>query len=191
MSEATSHEKAKDDLTETRLNYAWEWYKLHAQQRATFLRFFLISTGVLLSGYIAAFDNEIYYAAFLASLLGATQSVVFIVFDERNLHFVRRAIGVLEELENRLLFPDDFVSPDEAPVGLLRRGTGTRRKDRQQRFRGEGEVWKIKIWVRTLQLSIEMMFIILMILPLAQAAGSKVPSGIPVFLLRVIQLLIY
>ncbi len=170
MEDSSSSEEAGESLTETRLNYAWEWYKLHAQQRATFLRFFLISTGVLLSGYIAASNNEIYYAAFLAALLGAAQSIVFIVIDERNLHFLRRAISVLEELEENLLFPDDFVAPDEAPVGLVRRGTGDRREDRQRKFRGEGEAWKIKVWIRTLQILIGVVFLFLLVLPLAQTA---------------------
>lgn len=178
MVDPTSDEETRDSLTETRLNYAWEWYKLHARQRATFLRFFLISTGVLLSGYIAAFDNDIYHAASLAAFLGVVQSVVFVVFDERNLHFVRRAVGILEKLENKLLFPDDFVSPDEAPVGLLRRGTGARQKDRKRRLRGEGEIWKIKIWVRTLQLFIGVMFIILLILSMTHASWSKVPFAL-------------
>lgn len=152
-----------DGLTEARLTYAWEWYKLHANQRATFLRFFLISTGVLLSGYITAFDNNIYYASFIAASLGVIQSIVFVIFDERNLHFVRRAIGVLEKIEENLLFPNDYVGPNESVVGLLRRDTGTRRKDRARTFRGEGPAWKIKIWVRTLQCLIGFMFLVLMI----------------------------
>jgi len=163
MGRPTPKDEDDRDLTDTRLNYAWDWYKLHANQRATFFRFFLISTGVLLSGYIAAFDSEIYYASFIAASLGALQSLMFIVFDERNLHFIRRAIGVLEKIEKELLFPDDYIPFKESAVGLLRRETVTRKKDRAYTFRGEGPVWKIKIWVRALQCLIGVMFLVLMI----------------------------
>lgn len=145
-------------LQELRLNYAWDWYKLHANQRATFVRFFLVSTGILVSACITALVNELPLAAFVASALGVGTTIIFFAFDTRNLHLIRRSIGILEFLEDHTVYPDDMTGEDKPRLGLLRKNTQVRVQDRRQKFGGEGKLWKIKRWLRALYLFVGVIF---------------------------------
>ena len=103
--------------------------------------------------------NELPLTAFVASALGVLTTVIFFAFDTRNLHLIRRSIGTLEFLEVRTIYPDDMTGEDEPHLGLLRRNTQEREKDRRQTFGGEGEIWKIKYWLRTLYLFVGVGFV--------------------------------
>lgn len=178
----------ESQLLEIRLNYAWDWYKLHANQRATFVRFFLISTSVLVSACITALVKEIPLAAFVASALGAFLTIIFFAFDTRNLHLLRRSIGVLKFLEDRAIYPDDLTGKDGPRLGLLRKDTQERKEDKGQVLKGQGSPWKIKYWLRTLYGLVGAGFILFAIYSLAL---MRTPESLTLFASLLRSLLIF
>jgi hypothetical protein len=105
-----------------RLQYAWNWFDLHAKQRMSLFSFFLIITGIFINGYATALKDGWPLVAFGAAALGAVSAVAFIALDVRSRELTRLAEDVLEKLEWDFLFPETFTSAKVrrgAPLGLL------------------------------------------------------------------------
>jgi len=71
------------------INYAWEWFKFHADQRTKVFNFYLLVTGALLFGLIQIIGIKEEYinhkaAISLVSILGIISSIAFYFLEKRN-----------------------------------------------------------------------------------------------------------
>jgi hypothetical protein len=90
-------------------DYAWGYFKLHADQRLQSFNFFLIVAG-LLAGGITSLLKEGGSTWWVAALLGLTLAVLSLVFwrlEERTKHLVKNAEEALKYLDSQEGFPDE------------------------------------------------------------------------------------
>jgi hypothetical protein len=80
-------------------DYAWEWFKYHAEQRLTAFRFFTIFLGLLILALIECLKDG--YQSFLWSiaLMSAFISAVFFMIDLRNQQLVELGKTALLKFE--------------------------------------------------------------------------------------------
>jgi len=142
------------DLLRMRLDYAWNWFDLHAKQRMSLFRYFLIITGILVSGYVTAFVNDYSSLIVAIGVIGAFQSAAFIAFDFRSRELTRRAENVLEKIERDMLFPDSFSHHDirqGESLGLLKHEAAAKMREGYGWKRGWKNIKKIKWWIRAIE----------------------------------------
>lgn len=91
------------DTLNAKLNYAWNVWEFHGRQRMSMFNYFLVITGILVSGYVAARSKDGPHEIVPAiCLLGFVQCFVFIMIDWRNRTILYFADGLLREAEEQL-----------------------------------------------------------------------------------------
>jgi len=80
-------------------DYAWEWFKYHAEQRLTAFRFFTIFLGLLILALIECLKDGYYSFLWIIALISAFISVVFLMLDFRNQQLVELGKNALLKLE--------------------------------------------------------------------------------------------
>lgn len=101
---------------QARMNYAWDWFQYHADQRLKAFNFFLVIVGVLVVGYATAMKESLTavdaakaasasaYAHFALgiALCGVVISIAFLVIEVRNTELVACGRRWLDRLEGTL-----------------------------------------------------------------------------------------
>lgn len=97
-------EKEEPELLKIKMDYAWNWYSYHANQRMIAFRFFLIIIGILIIGLLQVINSnpqQINLCA-LISFSGVVISLSFWSLDIRNYELVLYASSDLKNLENKV-----------------------------------------------------------------------------------------
>jgi hypothetical protein len=95
------------------MNYAWNWFSLHAGQRLQMVSFWLVAISFLTTAYVEAVKSELGGLARAIALLGGIVSIVFALLDARTRSLVRVAEKALAAYETLLI-----TSGEPASVGL-------------------------------------------------------------------------
>lgn len=90
-------------LHQTRFEYAWRWFEIHARQRVTMFNFFLLSTGILANAYGILFREELYWQAAIVAVIGAFAGLVSYFLDVRNSQLVNMGEKGLKRVEKEHL----------------------------------------------------------------------------------------
>jgi len=93
-----------------RMNYAWEWFKYHADQRLKAFNFYLIIVGILAVAYSTALKEGLQTGqrswrdfATVIAICGCVISIAFLMIEIRNRELVDSAGRWLDELEEKEL----------------------------------------------------------------------------------------
>lgn len=81
------------------LNYAWNWFSYHANQRLTAFNYFLIIVGFLATGYITSLEKGLNIVQIAIGFFGILISIAFLVLDIRNEQLVNDGRDALRKLE--------------------------------------------------------------------------------------------
>lgn len=84
---------------ELKLNYAWDWFKHHADQRFAAFNFFLIVVGAVIVAYSTAAGNHQTTLGVAVAGVGAVVAAGFLALDFRNYELVKLAADELKKLE--------------------------------------------------------------------------------------------
>jgi len=151
----------EEKLNELRLNYAWSWFSLHAEQRGNLFNYFLIITGILINAYVISLKDSLFILSLGICLLGIIQGIGFLVFDLRNRQLIAYAEDVLEKLERDYFFTGDFVHWDDnnKQLGLLIRDSNNKMRENQGNVISFRKLKKMKWWIRIMHIIVITMFI--------------------------------
>jgi hypothetical protein len=98
-------DKARDEvlkLQQTALDHAWNWWKYHAEQRITLIRFFIITLGGVAAAVGWAYQRHEYLLCFFISAFGALLSFCFLRLDARTSDLVRIGETALRVEQERM-----------------------------------------------------------------------------------------
>jgi hypothetical protein len=88
-----------------KLNYAWNWFKYHAEQRLTAFRFCLVFLGILLVAYNSGLASQNLVFASAVGYVAAFVSLAFLVLEIRNEELVNVGRDALREIESSAGLP--------------------------------------------------------------------------------------
>jgi hypothetical protein len=112
----------------------------------TMFNYFLVITGILVSGYVTAINDKMFSTAECVCIFGFVQCICFLMIDIRSRQMIRYGEDVLDKLERDVLFPDGFRA-----AGARGKQLGLRRCDEDQREGGPfapHRLLKMKFWIR-------------------------------------------
>ena len=92
------------ELQKQQLDYAWNWFCFHADQRIKVYNFMLVALGFLVAAIVTAVDKDRLGIALVLCLFSALLAVAFVALDRRNRDLERLGADVLRELEKTVLF---------------------------------------------------------------------------------------
>lgn len=120
----------KYETFDKQLEYAWNWFNYHAQQRISMFNFSLIANGIILSAISSLYKDAQYEVIVTASVLGVLLSVSFVFLDYRNKELVHVGENILIKLEKKWLFTEivqqklnenvDIKNENNSAFGLLK-----------------------------------------------------------------------
>jgi len=84
------------------LSHAWEWFRYHADQRMTMVRFAITVIGGIGAGVGLFWKPETYLLACLSSIFGAVVAYSALRIDRRTADLVKIGESALEHLQNGL-----------------------------------------------------------------------------------------
>lgn len=84
------------------VKYAWDWFSYHAGQRLTAFRYYLVIIGLVVAGYLKAFELGWEWASWVLAGFGALISLAFLILDIRNTELVNCGRAALDTLEGDL-----------------------------------------------------------------------------------------
>jgi len=93
------------------LDHAWAWFKYHAEQRLTVLRFYILVIGGLATAVGVLHQQKEAFICVLASVFAAFVCFCFMRFDNRSSDLVHLGEGALRSEQRRLAIltkNDDF-----------------------------------------------------------------------------------
>lgn len=96
-----------------KFQYAWEWFKYHANQRLTAFHFFLIIIGVIGSGIVFSLNNQNKIVSCTFAFFGALTAIIFWLLEIRNEELVNYGRECLKELEKDIQIKLSSASVDE------------------------------------------------------------------------------
>jgi hypothetical protein len=103
---------ASTDPNPARMNYAWEWFKYHADQRLKAFNYYLIIVGILALAYSTALKEGLNSQtaqhswrdfAVVIAICGCIISIAFLMIEIRNRELVDSGGRWLDELEDKAL----------------------------------------------------------------------------------------
>jgi len=87
-----------DDL-ELAIDYAWNWFSLHAGQRMQIVNFFILSSSFITTAYVAAMQKCLFAVAGFVGIGGAAMALAVFVFERRTHDLVAVGRSALKEIE--------------------------------------------------------------------------------------------
>ena len=105
--------KTSETLEARQLDYAWNWFSFHAEQRTKMFNFMLVVLGIVLGGFVTLFDKGLYPQAMGLSVFGMLMTLAFYFLDKRNRRLYYVSLDVLIHLEREDLFDKPQI-PDPA-----------------------------------------------------------------------------
>lgn len=84
------------------LDYAWNWFALHADHRMRAVHFFLLASTFLTAGFGAALNARHWSIAVGVGAAGAALTVVFFLFEIRIRELLKAGEAALKPLESSL-----------------------------------------------------------------------------------------
>lgn len=111
------------ELLHLRLDYAWRWFALHANQRVTMFSYFLVASGILANAYALLLKEDLWGAAVATAGIGCIVGLVSLGLDSRNHQLVKLGEEVLTHIEREYLFLAGTGSEnqDSSSHGILHR----------------------------------------------------------------------
>ena len=94
-------EQKRDSNRATALQHGWDWFKYHADQRLTLLRYYLILFAAVATAYYSTITDTP-FAAMGAAIFGAIASISFYRLDQRVAKLIKLGEGVLDKEEEAL-----------------------------------------------------------------------------------------
>jgi hypothetical protein len=92
------------EVLKAKLSYAWNVWEFHGRQRMNMFNYFLVITGILISGFVAASKETALHGILpVISLLQFVECLVFLIIDWRNRTILYCADDSLLESE-KILF---------------------------------------------------------------------------------------
>lgn len=91
-------------IYELRYDYSWKYFEHHANQRMTMFNFFIVFSGLLISGCIQLVLDSHFILLIFTSLFGAVITWHFLLLDRRNQELIYTGEDVLKVLEDEFLF---------------------------------------------------------------------------------------
>ena len=134
------------ELLKLRCTLSWNWFEFHARQRMSMFNYFILTTGILVNGYVAAAKDEYLSILLAVTFLGMWQALTFFMIDVRSRQLIGYGEDVLEKIERDTVFPDGFTSVETRPglsLGLLRRD----KNFREGKVTGLRWLKKMKTWM--------------------------------------------
>lgn len=111
------------ELQKQQLEYAWNWFSFHADQRIKVYNFMLVALGFLVAAIVTAVDKDRLGIALVLCLFSALLAAAFVALDRRNRDLERLGADVLRELEKKVLFEKAATATPSAmsslDVGIL------------------------------------------------------------------------
>lgn len=92
----------EEDRLGIELDYAWQWFKYHADQRLKAFHFFLVIVGLLANAFTQSIAHESQVGAIGIGIFGVVVAFAFWILDIRNEELVYCGRAALDELENYL-----------------------------------------------------------------------------------------
>jgi hypothetical protein len=116
---------------------AWNWFMLHAQQRLTVFRSYLLISGALFAGYGTILSTgAVKRAVFLllVSIISLLITLVFSRLDKRNAELIKIGEGYLDAEQERLETALKFSGVAHDKLRLIRL---VQRSNEEREFRGK------------------------------------------------------
>lgn len=114
------------------MEYAWNYFKLHAGQRMSLFNFFVVMSALLTGGLVRSLNNDFEYP-FIGLVLGLGLIVVSFIFwklDQRVRYLIKLAETALKKIESCLLAEEEskdnplaLFSAEENKTEKLQKGT--------------------------------------------------------------------
>ncbi len=92
------------ELQKLQLDYAWNWFSFHADQRIKVYNFMLAALAFLVAAIVTAIDKGRTGIAVVLCIFSALLALVFVLLDRRNRDLERLGEEVLKDLEGKVLF---------------------------------------------------------------------------------------
>ena len=115
MVDASQDNQLHDQLMDTKFEYAWRYFSLHARQRVTMFNFFLLASGALANAFVFLFKDGFQWQGGTVALVGMVVSLISIGLDVRNNALVDLGEKALKRVENEYLYKSEQLVPDQAP----------------------------------------------------------------------------
>jgi hypothetical protein len=120
--------------------YAWKWFKYHADQRVKMFNFMLLAFGVLATALFTALHVSRAGAVALC-IVAALLAIIFALLDGRNRNLTWLGEDVLASLEPRIFGEERSIACMHAQKGEVRLGLLTRPEWEKSRL-GFGDLTK-------------------------------------------------
>jgi hypothetical protein len=128
------------DHIRLQFEYAWKWFKYHADQRVKMFNFMLLAFGVLATALFTALSVSRVGAVVLC-LVAALLAVIFALLDGRNRNLTWLGEDVLASLEPAIFGDSRSIACIHAQKGEVRLGLLTRPQWEKSRL-GFGDLTK-------------------------------------------------
>jgi hypothetical protein len=99
--EVTSAEPGKLNARDA-YDYAWNWFKYHAEQRLAMVRFAVLILGAIAAGVGYLHQNKTFFISVLLCIFGIIASYCFLKLDHRTADLIKLGEKALAERENEM-----------------------------------------------------------------------------------------
>jgi hypothetical protein len=82
-------EKITQDYSAEAYDHAWNWFKYHAEQRLTMIRYSVLILGAMVAGVGYLYRDHEYFFSLIASLFGTLASYCFLRLDLRTADLIK------------------------------------------------------------------------------------------------------
>ena len=108
----------------------WEYFKLHGQQRLSYLNYFIVFSMALTTAQIGVLTSSA-GLQFIGIIIGIMQiflAFIFIKIDNRNTFFTKLSEQVLREIESKFSFSDDVEYLEKIKVFTMAEKNSAQKK---------------------------------------------------------------
>ncbi|MGE0567310.1 MAG: hypothetical protein AB7O73_05120 [Bacteroidia bacterium] len=92
------------------LDIAWKYFQQHAQQRYTYLNYFVVFSAFLTTGLVTTFqpDFRAHYIGIGLSIMQIFVAIIFWKIDQRNKFLTKHSENAIKEFESKYTFSADY-----------------------------------------------------------------------------------
>lgn len=159
-----------DGALKLQLEYAWNWFHYHAEQRLRAFHFFLIIIGLFVVAYGQAITEHWEPVGAVIGILGTLVAMGFLALDVRNEELVTCGLQVLIDIEDTLRMRV-ATSGEERECLEQALGDGWVGKCVSTRIISKN-MFKHRTWLRLIELLVGLMFLVASIWALSGFPGA-------------------
>ncbi|MDE5990032.1 MAG: hypothetical protein K2H36_00425 [Clostridia bacterium] len=106
----------------------WQYFKFHAQQRLTYLNYFIVFSMALTTALIGVLTSSLKFLGIIIGIMQMLFGFIFIKIDNRNAFLTKLSEQILKEFESQFGFSDDLKYLEQIKIFTQEEKLSAKRK---------------------------------------------------------------